>query len=375
MKNKPLISVIILCYKNYNLIMDAINSTLNQDYPNIELIISNDCSDDFDLEELHSMFENYKEKYWNIKNVIINKNNTNIGTTKHVNKMVKQSSGKFFKLLAADDLFYVNNALSKYVEFLETTKAYFVVAQSAAYDEKLENFLRFYPNHEHMKILESYSAKELFRILAKDCIINAPAVCFAKKYVKEFGYFDERYFYADDWPAWIRFTRLGNRIEVLNETLVIYRFGGVSNTNKSNETQISSKVWDEYFYIMENEGIKYFKELGVKSWLKCRQLVMNHHLTTQRGWARYKTIFKNLDIYLASKLIFLKKNPYAMYILTCSFLSLVTIFGNSKINQFLQDNYCTVFLDIIAFCGILGFGVMILLYGLFFIYDFLFKKN
>ena len=49
---EPMFTVGIVSYKNYNLIRDAIDSVFIQNYPNIELIVSNDGSDDFGEQNL-----------------------------------------------------------------------------------------------------------------------------------------------------------------------------------------------------------------------------------------------------------------------------------------------------------------------------------
>ena len=72
MNKNPLISIIIVSYNNYKYIYNAIDSVLSQDYPNIELIISNDASPDFDKIAIEKYLKKNSKK--NIKNIIINNN-------------------------------------------------------------------------------------------------------------------------------------------------------------------------------------------------------------------------------------------------------------------------------------------------------------
>ena len=57
--NNPLFSFAIGSYNNYEYIFEAIDSVLNQTYPAIELIVSNDGSPDFKLDEV----KKYKTKH------------------------------------------------------------------------------------------------------------------------------------------------------------------------------------------------------------------------------------------------------------------------------------------------------------------------
>ena len=58
--NRPLVSVGVLVYKNFHYIKDVINSILEQDYPNIELIISDDGSPDFCAKEIENYIYGHK---------------------------------------------------------------------------------------------------------------------------------------------------------------------------------------------------------------------------------------------------------------------------------------------------------------------------
>ena len=83
----PLFSVIILTYLQNHLLKDCIDSILMQTYPNIELIICDDCSADFNEKEvLQYITENKME---NVKNVIVYKQPQNVGTTANAQKGVE----------------------------------------------------------------------------------------------------------------------------------------------------------------------------------------------------------------------------------------------------------------------------------------------
>ena len=116
--DKPLVSMIILEYSNFQYLFECIESIMSQDYPNIELIVNGDCCDDFDETTLINFFRMHKRP--NIKKIQINNNEFNIGTVRCCNQCVRVSSGKYYMLIAADEALYGDSVLSMYVRFYES---------------------------------------------------------------------------------------------------------------------------------------------------------------------------------------------------------------------------------------------------------------
>ena len=76
-------SVVVLCYRHFEHLDNAISSVLSQDYKRIELIISDDGSDNFPTEKIHKFIE--KNKTPNICSVTVRREPKNVGTVKHLN--------------------------------------------------------------------------------------------------------------------------------------------------------------------------------------------------------------------------------------------------------------------------------------------------
>ena len=96
-----LVSVIMSCYNSEKTLKSSIESILNQTYKNIEFLIINDASTDTTFEILKSyQVENNKIKIFS--------NNLNIGLTKSLNLLIKNSSGEFIARHDADDISYKN---------------------------------------------------------------------------------------------------------------------------------------------------------------------------------------------------------------------------------------------------------------------------
>ncbi|WP_133964871.1 glycosyltransferase [Eubacterium limosum] len=93
---KEKVTCIVLSYNNIEFIYEAINSVLLQDYMNIELIISDDGSENFDVGEIKNYVE--KNKGENIEKLIVNKNVVNIGTVKILTMLLRNLQENIFFL-------------------------------------------------------------------------------------------------------------------------------------------------------------------------------------------------------------------------------------------------------------------------------------
>lgn len=92
-----------LCLVSYNqeaYIKDSLESVLNQDYENLEIVISDDNSTDNTFFIIKEICEKYNGKH----QLIINRNEKNLGLVGNVNKAISLSKGKYIALAAGDDV-------------------------------------------------------------------------------------------------------------------------------------------------------------------------------------------------------------------------------------------------------------------------------
>ena len=117
-----LVSILLLSYNRLQYIKQCLDSILNQSYPNIEIIISDDHSDNFSKTDL----ENYinQNNTGNISNYVIHYNEKNLKTVKNINNAIKLSHGDYLVYLSDDDLFYSENTISDIVKFHENNPEY-----------------------------------------------------------------------------------------------------------------------------------------------------------------------------------------------------------------------------------------------------------
>ena len=97
---RPLVSVIVLCYNQADIIGRAIQSVLNQTYSNIHLVIVDDCSKD----NSKQVIESFQKKYpYKIKYFI---QPQNVGHPRNMNAGYKLCDGELITFCDGDDWYF-----------------------------------------------------------------------------------------------------------------------------------------------------------------------------------------------------------------------------------------------------------------------------
>lgn len=93
-------SILLLTYNQEKFIADALNSILDQDYENLEIIISDDNSKDQTWQIIQELTSNHTRK----PQIIFNKNIENLGIVGNYYKAFNLSSGDLIFTAAGDDI-------------------------------------------------------------------------------------------------------------------------------------------------------------------------------------------------------------------------------------------------------------------------------
>ncbi len=97
---RPLVTFAVFSYNQEQYIGDAVEAALAQDYPNLEVIISDDCSTD----ETYQIIKEVINIYEGPHKVIARQTSHNRGTLLHVVDVARITSGKLMVLAAGDDI-------------------------------------------------------------------------------------------------------------------------------------------------------------------------------------------------------------------------------------------------------------------------------
>ena len=257
----PLFSIAIVTFQQRHLLEDCLYSIFKQTYPNIELIICDDESCDFNVADVNNFIRKHKSE--NIKNVIVYKQKRNVGTTANCQKAYELANGEFFKLQAGDDMLMDKRVLEKIAKYFETSSVNIIatIAQACTHDGRLVP--DFYPPIPNFVKAREATPKQLFKYIGTEpwgAYVCAPAVFWRKGFLSETGGFDLSYKFTEDWPMWLRICQQDIPIKYIDEVTTIYRYGGISNDQSE-----SNKTLGRAHY---NECIRLLKEIAMPQFTK-----------------------------------------------------------------------------------------------------------
>ncbi len=235
MNDLVLTSLVLITYEQKEYIFEALNSVFEQTYPKIELIVSDDGSKNFFVEEIIDYIEKKKSK--SIVSYKVNKNLYNLGTVKNLNKAIGMSNGEYIFVLAGDDVLYDKNVVRDYVDFACKNNAMVVSGIAMNYSSDLKHFLSTNPSNVLFEKIVRMEPLDLYLLCAQGInVLTGCAAVYSRRTLQENGYFDEEYFLLEDVTFASRFLRNGNRIHFYNRPYVKHRYGGVTAiTSKKNK--------------------------------------------------------------------------------------------------------------------------------------------
>lgn len=229
-----IVSVIIPNYNHEPYLKQRIDSVLNQNFPDFELIILDDCSTDNSKEIISSYKENQKVSH-------IFYNQINSGTPFGLWKYgIEQAKGKYIWIAESDD-WADDNFLTTLVAVLEKTDAVMAHSNSMFLINnklKLNDWWDTFSNNRWESnylekgsiLLEEYGKY-------KCPVINVSSAVFRKDILKE-EYYPVHFRYSGDWWFWINIFMAGN-VAFIAKALNTVRVHKLSVTQNSNAININ----------------------------------------------------------------------------------------------------------------------------------------
>lgn len=218
MDNPPLVSVIVITYNSAATVTETLDSIKNQDYQNIELIVSDDCSKD----DTTGIVENWLDENGScfVSSRLVT-TSINTGVSANLNRGIAKSHGTWIKPIAGDDLL-LPDCISTNVLFTKTDAEIQAVFSRA----------KFFGDPVTCKQYENFgyglfglNSRERYLIILSYNTIIAPASFIRRQYFDLVGGYNESIPFIEDWPFWIRMFKEDANIVFINKETVKYRMG------------------------------------------------------------------------------------------------------------------------------------------------------
>lgn len=263
MSADPLVSVCVTTYNASTSILETLESIRLQTYTNIELIISDDCSND---DTVAICKEWIKENQTRFINSDIITSNINTGISANANRACEKAHGEWIKLIGDDIL--CKTAIATYITYIkENTSCHIVFAKAKLYTPLKQYNKKVLPSKLSLYDLEPH--EQFIKLLENNPVV-APTSFISKTILRKYK-FDERFKNIEDYPMWLRLTHDGIKLYFIDKITVHYR---VTNNSLSNNrtTFLSPLLLDslvKFFYLVKKQYlVEFAPHLYKKEWRK-----------------------------------------------------------------------------------------------------------
>lgn len=230
---RPLVTFILLAYNQQAYVRAAIEGAFAQSYDPMEIILSDDCSNDRTFE----IMQDCARSYTGSKTVIARQNQSNLGLIAHVNTLLDISKGELIMLAAGDDISLPERAAISVDCYLQKADRKILIHGDATdidiYGTKLG--LRTPPRTTSALDQQAQTATidpNSTGVLTKSLAMYIGATgAISKSLLREFE--PIRFLGAYEDMVWGFRAVLHNALHYLPQTLVQYRIGvGISGTGR-----------------------------------------------------------------------------------------------------------------------------------------------
>ncbi|MBX2921150.1 MAG: glycosyltransferase [Chitinophagaceae bacterium] len=219
---KPLVSAIVVTYNCAKYVVETLDSIKSQTYKNIELIVSDDGSNDNTVALIEEWIEENKMRFTRCE---ISKPAVNTGTSANYNRGLRLARGEWIKFIAGDDALFPDT-IEEYIKYAGLHPSVQVIHSNVVkYFNELAEANRMNPVDSKIYKInrDGVTAQEQFQILLRVCNIWTPTVMIKRGVFDVVGDFDEDNHLWEDRPMWVKITAAGIRFEYLDIQGAKYR--------------------------------------------------------------------------------------------------------------------------------------------------------
>jgi len=218
-KSNPLVSVCIPVYNCDTFIAQAIESVINQSFPDWELLILDNASTDRTLEVI---------KRYDDTRIRLIQNDHNLGLEGNWNKCLAEACGEYIKLLPADDWIHTD-CLEQQVNAFDKpgneSVALVCCARNIINPDGKPLLVRKFPGPERK--INGIDAIRLVLRAGTNKLGEPGSILFKRELLQKTGVFDGRLAYVIDVHLWLRMLLYGD-LYILSKPLAAFRLSSGS---------------------------------------------------------------------------------------------------------------------------------------------------
>ena len=242
--NEQLISICVIAFDSEDTIIRTLESIENQSYNLIELIISDDGSNDRSAEIAKTYLKANKKRYAPTSRIVSTSERR--GTVNNIQRALSVANGNWVKLIAADDELSAN-CITQMLQLALKEQSSFIFSDVELIDEDGNPMpdTKKYPYH-----LVPYFLR-LPKILKEKYIqhrniLPAPSIFLNTTNARQL-YGNLKQSVVEDWPVWINIIESDLKIVYTSEKLVKYRI----HTRQTSRTDVDTiKIIKMIFHLL-----------------------------------------------------------------------------------------------------------------------------
>lgn len=259
-EKRPFISIVVVSYNSALTILDTLESIRRQTYFNIELIVTDDCSQDDTVILVKQWIDKYKGRF--IRCICL-EGLVNVGIAANLNKAIEACNYEYYKTVAGDDMLNPR-AIEIYMDYaMRYPKALCISEVELLFGEEctdeFRNEISEQTENAYRRFRDNYKDnKKMYREMLRDnCLPSTGVGILEKSLYFENGAYDNKYPLLEDYPFYLKLVKKGVPIIYIPHPLYVYR---IHQDSVSHARQINV----EY----EKIKIKFFLHYKIRELLK-----------------------------------------------------------------------------------------------------------
>ena len=273
-----LLSILVLSYNNLDRVYGTLDSVFMQDYPEMELILSDDASADYAA--LQPTVAAYIEAHRgpNVRDVRWVSHAENVGTVRNLNDAIRASEGDYLYFFSPEDEFAHEKALSHLVQALEESGRDICFGRMLGVTPDGQEVEHLLSCESDYSLLKSYTVEQTRNRLFSRNFLPAPSKIMTRKLFQENGMYPEVIRLIEDYPYWLTLTKNGVPFAYLDEVVLQYRLSGVSGAGHYSEAFMRDMfvIYDQFIFpydhrfgplqgiynMLKRHGLQYYMALA-----------------------------------------------------------------------------------------------------------------